>query len=92
MISLIPAIAGRRSDFMMSQQTSRATQEKIDELIRRTREKEEERKKKRKELQAGEASSSSQECPSDLTRGQETVMATSEAGCTVIISKDKENR
>ena len=45
----------------MSQQTSRATQEKIDELIQRTQEKEEERKKKRKELQAGKAGSSSQE-------------------------------
>ena len=44
-------------------------------------------KKKRKELQAGEAttSSSSQECPSDLTPGQETTMAMSEAGHTVLI-------
>ena len=87
MISLIPAVAGRRSDFMMSQQTSRATQERIDELIWRTQEKEEERNKKRKELQAGKAttSSSGQERPSDLTKGQETTMATSKAGCTVLI-------
>ena len=85
MISLIPAVAGRRSDFTMSQQTSRATQERIDELIQRTQEKEEERKKKRKELQAGKASSSSQGRPSDPTRGQETTVATSEAGHTVII-------
>ena len=83
MISLIPAIAGRRSDFMMSQQMSTATQEKIDELIRRTQEKEEERKKKRKELQVGEASSSSQEHPSDSDKGQETTMTMSEAEHTV---------
>ena len=68
----------------MSQQMSRATQEKIDELIHRTQEKEEERKK-RKELQTGEASSSSQEHPSHLTRGQETIVATSEAGLTMSI-------
>ena len=96
MISLIPATAGRRSDFMMSQQMSRATQEKIDELIRRTQEKEEARKKKRKELQAGEASSSSQEQPSDPTGDQETIMATSKAGRTVLIRhtsmKDKSAR
>ena len=87
MISLIAAVAGRRSDFTMLQQMSRATQEKIDELIWRTQEKEEERKKKkkRKELQAGEGSSSSQECPLDPTRGQETIMATSEAGHTMSI-------
>ena len=71
----------------MSQQTSQATQEKIDELIRRTQEKEEERKKKRKELQAGEAamSGSSQEHQSEPTKGQETTIATSKAGCTVLI-------
>ena len=85
MISLIPAIAGRRSDIMMSQQTSLATQERIDELIQRTQEKEEERKKKRKELQAGKASSSGQGHPSDPTKGQETTMATSEAGHAVLI-------
>ena len=84
MISLNPAVAGRRSDFTMSQQTSRATEERIDELIQRTQEKEEERKKKRKELQAGEASSSSEGRPSDTTRGQETTMAASEAGHTVM--------
>ena len=50
-------------------------------MVRRTREKEEERKKKKKELQVGEASSSSQECPS----GQETTIATSAAGRTVLI-------
>ena len=86
MISLIPAIAGRRSDFMMSQQMSRATQEKIDELVQRTWEKEEERKKKKKkELQVGEASSSSQECPSGSDEGQETTIAMSTAGHTVLI-------
>ena len=69
----------------MSQQTSRATQEKINELIWRTQEKEEERKKKRKELQVGEASSSSQEHPSNPDKGQDTTIATSTAGCTVLI-------
>ena len=86
MISLIPAVAGRRSDFTMSQQTSRATQERVDELIQRTQEKEEERKK-RKELQVGKASSSSQEHPSDPDKGQETTIAMSEAGCTVLIRR-----
>ena len=86
MISLIPAVAGRRTDITMSQQTSQVTQERIDELIQRTQEKEQERKKKR-ELQAGEPtmSSSSQECPSEPTKGQETTIAMSKVGCTVII-------
>ena len=71
----------------MSQQINRATQERIDELIRRTQEKEEERKKKREGLEAGKAtmSSSSQEHPSDPVKSQETTIATSEAGCTVLI-------
>ena len=87
MISLIPAVAGRRTDVTMSQQTSQATQERIDELIRRTQEKEEERKKKRRKLQAGEAttSCSSQERQSEPTKGQETTIATSKAGHTVLI-------
>ena len=87
MISLIPAVAGRRSDITMSQQISRATQERIDELIWRTQEKEEERKKKRKGLEAGKAtmSSSSQEHPSDPVKGQETTIATSEVRHTVLI-------
>ena len=87
MISLIPAAAGRRSDVMMSQQISQATQERIDKLIQRTQEKEEERKEKRKGLQAGEAttSSSSQERQSDPIKGQETTIVTSKAGHTVLI-------
>ena len=87
MISLIPADAGRRADVTMLQQTSQATQERIDELIRRTQEKEEERKKKKRELQAGEASmsSSSQEHQSEPTEGQETTIATSKVGHTVLI-------
>ena len=87
MIILIPAAAGRRTDITMLQQTSQATQERIDELIRRTQEKEEERKKKKRELQAGEAttSGSSQERPSELTKGQETTIATSKVGCIVLI-------
>ena len=85
MISLIPATAGGRRDITMSQQISRTAQERIDELVWRTREKDEERKKKKKELQTGEASSSSQECPSDSNKGQENTIATSVAGCTVLI-------
>ena len=87
MISLIPAVAGRRTDITMSQQTNQVTQERIDELIRRTQEKEEERKKKRRELQADEAtmSGSSQECQSEPTKGQETTIATSKVGRTVLI-------
>ena len=87
MISLIPAVAGRRTNITMSQQTSQATQERIDELIRRTQEKEEQRKKKRRELQAGEAttSGSSQECQPEPTKGQETTIATSKVGCTILV-------
>ena len=70
---------------MMSQQTSRTTQERINELIWRTQEKEEERKKERKELQVGEASGSSQECPSGSDKGQEITITTSTAGLTVLI-------
>ena len=50
-------------------------------MVRRTREKEEERKEKKKEFQVGEASSSSHEHPS----GQETTIAMSTAGHTVLI-------
>ena len=87
MISLISAVAGRRTDITMSQQMNQATQERIDELIQRTQEKEQERKKKKRELQAGEAtmSSSSQERPSEPTKGQETTIVTSKVGRTVII-------
>ena len=80
MISLIPAIAGGRRDVTMSQQISRTAQERIDELVWKTQEKEE-RKKKKKEFKVGKASSSSQEHPS----GQETTIATSTAGHTVLI-------
>ena len=69
----------------MSQQISRTARERIDELVWRTQEKEEERKKKKKELQTGEASRSSQERPSDSDKGQETTIATSMAGRTVLI-------
>ena len=87
MINLIPAVAGRRTDITMSQQTSQATQERIDELIRRTQEKEEGRKKKRRELQAGEAtmSGSSQKHQSEPTKGQETTISTSKVGRIVLI-------
>ena len=84
MISLIPATAGGRRDVTMSQQISQTAQERIDKLVWRTQEKEEERKKK-KELQVGKASSSSQERPSDSDKGQETTIAMSAAGHTVLI-------
>ena len=87
MISLIPATAGGRRDITMSQQISQTAQERIDELVCRTREKEEEEKKKKKELQTGEASRSSQEHPSDSDKGQETTIATSMVGCTVLIRR-----
>ena len=63
------------------------TQERINELIWRTQEKEQERKKKKRELQAGGAtmSGSSQEHPSEPTKGQETTITTSKVGHTVII-------
>ena len=85
MISLIPATAGGRCDITMSQRISQTAQERIDELVQRTQEKEEERKKKKKELQVGEASSSSQECPSGPDKGQETTITMSIARCTVLI-------
>ena len=85
MISLIPATAGGRRDATMSQQISQTAQERIDELVRRTREKEEEQKRKKKELQTGEASRSSQEHPPDSDKGQETTIATSVAGRTVLV-------
>ena len=73
----------------MLQQTSQTTQERIDELIRRTQEKEGERKKMRRELQAGEAtmSGSSQECQPEPTKGQETTKATSKVGCTILVKR-----
>ena len=82
MISLIPATAGGRRDVTMSQQISQTAQERIDELVWRTQEKEE-RKKKKKEFQVGEAGSSNQERSS----GQETTIAMSTAGCTILIRR-----
>ena len=84
MISLIPATTGGRHDTTMSQQVSQTAQERIDELVWRTQEKEEERKKK-KALLVGETTSTSQECPSGLDKGQETTTATSMAGHTILI-------
>ena len=75
----------------MSQQVSQTAQEQIDELVWRTQEKEEERKKK-KALLVGKTTSTSQECPSGLDKGQETTIATSMAGHTVSIKHiDKRN-
>ena len=69
----------------MSQQVSQTAQERIDELVQRTQEKEEERKKKKKALLVGETTSTSQECPSGLDKGQETTITTSTAGRTISI-------
>ena len=71
----------------MLQQVSQTVQERIDELVRRTREKEEERKKKKKALLDDETASTSQECPSKSKKGQETTTATSTAGCTISIKR-----
>ena len=50
------------------------------------------RKKKKKVLLVGETTSTSQECPSGLDKGQETTIATSAAGCTISIKHtDKED-
>ena len=87
MTNLIPVVAGRRTNIMMSQQTSQATQEIIDELIKRTHEKGEERKKKKMELQVGEATmnGSSQEHQQESTEGQMTTVASTKAGHTVLV-------
>ena len=84
MINLIPATTGGRCDAAMLQQVSQTVQEINDELVRRTQEKEEEQKKK-KALLVGETTSTSQEHPSGSDKGQETMTATSVAGCTVLI-------
>ena len=68
----------------MSQQVSQTVQERIDELVQRTREKDKERKKK-KALLAGEAASASQGCTSKSNKGQEITMTVSVAGHTVTI-------
>ena len=86
MISLIPDTAGGRHDATMSQQISQTAQERIDKLVRRTREKEEERKKKKKALLVGKTTSTSQEHPSGLDKGQETTTAMSAAGRTILIT------
>ena len=85
MISLIPATAGGRRDIAMLQQVSQTAQERIDKLVWRTREKEEERKKKQKVFLVGETTSTSQECPSGLEKGQETTITMSTSGRTVSI-------
>ena len=69
----------------MSQQVSQTVQERIDELVRRTREKGEERKKKKKALLVSEAASTSQGCASKSDKGQETTTTVSVAGCTITI-------
>ena len=45
----------------------------------------EKRKKKKKALLVGKTTSTSQECPSGLEKGQETTTATSTSGCTISI-------
>ena len=71
----------------MSQQVCQTVQERIDELVQRTREKEEERKKKKKALLVGETASTSQGCTSKSDKGQETTTTVSAAGCTVMIER-----
>ena len=69
----------------MLQQVSQTVQERIDELVRRTREKEEERKKKKKALLVGKTAGTSQGCTSKSDRGQETTTTVSAAGHTIMI-------
>ena len=69
----------------MSQQVSQTVQERIDELVQRTREKEEERKKKKKALLVSKTASTSQGCTSKSDKGQETTTTMSAAGCTIMI-------
>ena len=69
----------------MSQRVSQTIQERINELVRRTREKDEERKKKKKALLVGETASTSQGCTSKSDQGQETTTTVSAAGRTVTI-------
>ena len=83
MISLIPATVGGRHDVAMSQQVSQTVQESMTSWSRGP----ERRKKKKKALLVGETTSTSQECPSGLDKGQETTIATSTAGCTVSIKR-----
>ena len=71
----------------MLQQVSQTVQERIDELVRRTREKEEERKKKKKALLVGEITSTSQGCTSKLDEGQETTTTMSVARHTIMIER-----
>ena len=68
----------------MLQQVSQTIQERINELVRRTREKDEERKKK-KALLVGETASTSQGCTSKSDKGQETTTTVSAAGRTIMI-------
>ena len=69
----------------MLQQVSQTIQERIDELVQRTREKEEERKKKKKALLVGETTGTSQGCTSKSDKGQETTTTVSAAGHTITI-------
>ena len=69
----------------MSQQVSQTVQERIDELVQRTREKDEERKKKKKAFLVGEAASTSQDCTSKSDKGQETTTTVSATRCTITI-------
>ena len=69
----------------MSQRISQTVQERIDELVQRTREKDEEREKKKKAHLVGETTSTSQGCTSKSDKGQETTTTVSAAGSTVTI-------
>ena len=69
----------------MSQQVSQTVQDRIDELVQRTREKEEERKKKKKALLVSETAGTSQGCTSKSDKGQETTTIVSAAGHTITI-------
>ena len=69
----------------MLQQISQTVQERIDELVRRTREKKEERKRKKKALLVGKTAGTSQGCTTKSDKGQETTTTMSVARHTIMI-------
>ena len=81
---MIPASAGSRHDVTMSQPVSQAVQERINELVRRTREKEKEGREKKTPLVSG-AANAGEESPSTSLTGQETTTFVSKTGHMVSV-------
>ena len=70
----------------MSQPVSQAVQERINELVRRTREKEKEEREKKTPLVSG-AANAGEESPSTSLTGQETTTFISKTGCMVSVER-----